>query len=65
MLFISAVFLAYSLYQLISRFEAGKNIVKQLFLITLGVIFILMTLIDLDKKEKQEERDRELMERRE
>lgn len=63
MLFISAVFLAYSLYQLISRFEAGKNIVKQLFLITLGVIFILMTLIDLDKKEKQEERDRELMER--
>lgn len=63
MLFISALFLAYSLYQLISRFEAGKNIVKQLFLITLGVIFILMTLIDLDKKEKQEERDRELMER--
>lgn len=63
MLFISVVFLAYSLYQLISRFEAGKNIVKQLFLITLGVTFILMTLIDLDKKEKQEERDRELMER--
>jgi hypothetical protein len=63
MLFISAVFVVYSIYQFMNRLEAKKNIVKQLLFIVLGMTLILMTLIDIDKKEKQEEHDRELMAR--
>ena len=37
MLFISAVFVVYSIYQFMNRLEAKKNIVKQLLFIVLGM----------------------------